>query len=211
MTFQKEPTTGESKKIQERTIQNRKKLIDAATLLFHEKGYYHTDTKEIAKTAGISTGSFYNYFSDKTAIYEEIVKDYVTKNGESLESTLTEMNQSPANAKEIIQSYVKNGMQRAYNHMQIFKDYESIAQNNTTLIAYIAEQNLVVQTLLLHFFEHNQYIKKRTAPEVMAQISFFLVEGISKFISSLPDTADKVIYEEQLISLIIWYMFGDEK
>lgn len=211
MTNQTNSTNKDGKKIQERTIQNRKKLIDAATLLFHEKGYYHTDTKEIARTAGISTGSFYNYFSDKAAIYEEIIKGYVKKNSDILESTLLEMNRSPEQAKDIIRSYVKDGMQRAYDHLPIFKDSESIIQKSPDLLAYIAEQHLLIQTLLLQFFEHNQYIKKRTTPDVMSQISFFLVDGISNFIYHLPDSVDKTIYEEQLISLIFWYIFGDEK
>lgn len=47
---------------------NRKKqhLIDAAYSLFIEKGYTATSIQDILDEAGISKGTFYNYFSSKT-------------------------------------------------------------------------------------------------------------------------------------------------
>ena len=52
---------------QKRSEETRKRIIAAAERLFSEKGYYNTNSKEIAKAANVSIGSFYSYFKDKKA------------------------------------------------------------------------------------------------------------------------------------------------
>lgn len=60
---------------QQRSIEKREHIKKTALDLFSTKGYHKTTTNEIAKQAGIPVGSFYTYFQDKTALYEELVKD----------------------------------------------------------------------------------------------------------------------------------------
>ena len=66
------------RKVQQRAIESRKKLLDAAYTLFVNKGYYNTNTKEIARYAGISIGNFYNYYQDKGEIYCTLLEEYST-------------------------------------------------------------------------------------------------------------------------------------
>ena len=58
---------------QDRGIETKNKIIDAAIKLFTKNGYYKTNSKEIAKKAGISVGSFYAYFKDKKTLFIEII------------------------------------------------------------------------------------------------------------------------------------------
>ncbi len=55
--------------IQKRSIKKKIKIIKAGLDLFCEKGFYHTNTVEIAKAAGVSIGTVYSYFKDKEDIY----------------------------------------------------------------------------------------------------------------------------------------------
>lgn len=64
---------------QERSKQNRDKILEAGLKLFSEKGYYDTTTNEIAKVAGVSIGSLYSYFNDKDEIFLSILDDYHKK------------------------------------------------------------------------------------------------------------------------------------
>ncbi len=61
---------------QKRSIEKKRKIVEAGFKLFCEKGYYNTNTAEIAKEAKVSTGIVYNYFQDKKAIFIEAVKFY---------------------------------------------------------------------------------------------------------------------------------------
>ena len=61
---------------QKRSIEKKDKIIKIGFKLMCDKGYYNTNTAEIAKEAGVSTGIVYQYFNDKKDIFLEGVKNY---------------------------------------------------------------------------------------------------------------------------------------
>lgn len=61
---------------QKRSIEKRNAILKAGLELFITKGYYNTNTVEIAKEAGVSTGILYRYFPDKKAIFIEALESY---------------------------------------------------------------------------------------------------------------------------------------
>ena len=61
---------------QQRSIEKRNRIIDAGYRLFCEKGYHNTNTAEIAKLAGVSTGIVYNYFKDKKDIFLYVIEAF---------------------------------------------------------------------------------------------------------------------------------------
>ena len=64
---------------QERSIEKKNKIIKASYELFSEVGYYGTNTAEIAKKAGVSTGIIYGYFRDKRDILISVLEIYIEK------------------------------------------------------------------------------------------------------------------------------------
>ncbi len=64
---------------QERSIEKKRKIIEASYTLFSEVGYYGTNTAEIAKKAGVSTGIVYGYFRDKRDILISVLDVYIEK------------------------------------------------------------------------------------------------------------------------------------
>jgi len=60
---------------QERAIRTRASLVDAAKAEFSQRGYASTTAKSIAERAGVSTGSFYQYFRDKDQVLYELADD----------------------------------------------------------------------------------------------------------------------------------------
>lgn len=89
---------------QARSIEKKNKIAKAGFKLFCEKGFYHTNTNEIAKEAGVSTGIVYHYFKDKKAIFlaaidqmgpkfdVEMIKNLnLSKNRKELETFLSDI------------------------------------------------------------------------------------------------------------------------
>lgn len=70
--------------VQKRSKEKKQKILNAGFELFCEKGYYKTNTIEIAKRAGISTGAVYSYFKDKRQIYIAAFENYLTNISEHL-------------------------------------------------------------------------------------------------------------------------------
>jgi AcrR family transcriptional regulator len=60
-----------------RRIETKRKITDAAILLFASRGYYKTTSKQIAKAAGVSTGSFYKYYADKKVLLIDVLNAYI--------------------------------------------------------------------------------------------------------------------------------------
>ncbi len=61
---------------QQRAIEKKEKIIEAGFNLICKNGYYNTNTAEIAKAAGVSTGIVYQYFKDKYDVLIEGLEKY---------------------------------------------------------------------------------------------------------------------------------------
>jgi TetR/AcrR family transcriptional regulator, mexJK operon transcriptional repressor len=64
---------------QERALQKRRALLESGRALFIEKGYEQTNAKEIASHAGVATGTFYRYFTDKRQLMMSLLEDQMEK------------------------------------------------------------------------------------------------------------------------------------
>ena len=58
---------------QERTLNRRKQVLDAAAACFARSGFHGASMAEISKVAGMSAGHIYNYFASKDAIIAAFV------------------------------------------------------------------------------------------------------------------------------------------
>jgi TetR/AcrR family transcriptional repressor of mexJK operon len=52
-------------------------LFESGQILFAEKGYEYTTTKDIASHAGVSIGTFYRYFEDKRQLLLAIIEERI--------------------------------------------------------------------------------------------------------------------------------------
>jgi TetR/AcrR family transcriptional repressor of mexJK operon len=64
---------------QERAQLKRNALLESGHTLFISKGYEQTTAKEIAAHAGVATGTFYRYFSDKRQLLMSLLEDKLDK------------------------------------------------------------------------------------------------------------------------------------
>ena len=64
---------------QKRAVEKKEKILEAGFELICQNGYYNTNTAEIAKKAGVSTGIVYQYFKDKHDILVEAVEKFGDK------------------------------------------------------------------------------------------------------------------------------------
>ena len=58
-----------------RGVETRRKLLEAAELVFGELGYYDASIVKITETAGVGQGTFYLYFGSKKEVFDELVRD----------------------------------------------------------------------------------------------------------------------------------------
>jgi AcrR family transcriptional regulator len=61
---------------EERSERSRAQILEAALKLFSHRGYGATSVRDIADDAGVSKGNVYHHFSDKEAIFRELLDQY---------------------------------------------------------------------------------------------------------------------------------------
>lgn len=101
---------------QERSIEKKNRIIEAGYELFCEVGYYGTNTAEIAKRAGVSTGIVYGYFQDKRDILISVLSIYIEKVFEPILGLFKKLSSpvdfnmlAPAVLDLVIKTHKKNG------------------------------------------------------------------------------------------------------
>jgi len=60
------------------TTTKRRAILDAALAVFARDGYARTSIESIAETAGVSTRTIYNHFTDKAGVFAVVVEDSAT-------------------------------------------------------------------------------------------------------------------------------------
>ena len=104
---------------QERSIEKKNKIIEASYEIFSEAGYYGTNTTDIAKRAGVSTGIVYSYFKDKRDILLYVLNIYIDKVAEPVLACVNELSAPinyPAFINKILNLAIKLHKENAHLH-----------------------------------------------------------------------------------------------
>ena len=64
---------------QQRSIETRRKILEAGSALVIKRGLHNVTTDDIAKAAGVSTGIVYHYFKDKHDIVMTAMNEFGTE------------------------------------------------------------------------------------------------------------------------------------
>ncbi len=60
----------------ERSERSRTAILDAALELFSHRGYGATSMRDIARKAGVSTGSVYHHFAEKEVLFQTLLEQF---------------------------------------------------------------------------------------------------------------------------------------
>ncbi len=81
-------STHPKKKLTVRGQKTRMELLEAAELVFGERGFEHSSISEITRRAGVALGTFYVYFPHKQAIFVELVDELGERLREALHTAV---------------------------------------------------------------------------------------------------------------------------
>lgn len=151
--------------IQKRSIEKKEKIIKYGFDLICEKGYYNTNTAEIAKAAGVSTGIVYSYFNDKRDILLEGLKRYANSIFYPSIDFINDITINEKNLDEIIRKvisqFVKNHKLSKSAHEEITamthsdKDVANFFHENE-----IEMTNVVVELLKKNGFDYKDILER---------------------------------------------------
>ncbi|MEO8394996.1 MAG: TetR/AcrR family transcriptional regulator [Chloroflexota bacterium] len=123
--------------IQQQLVAARKnQILDAATVVFAEKGFHPTTTKDIAKRAGISEGTIYNYFDSKTALLLAIF--------ERMKATVIAENMPPMPEELDLRTFLQTAL---YHPLMALK------QDNFALFRIVVSEMMVNEELRTLYYQ----------------------------------------------------------
>lgn len=92
--------------MQKRSIERVNQILDATRQLILERGSAGLKIQDIAKRAGVTAGSMYQYFPNKAAIIQELGQRYLDQTAEMIEQQLTPPPQSVAEFRQAVDGMI---------------------------------------------------------------------------------------------------------
>lgn len=186
---------------QKRAMEKKDRIVEAAYKLFNEKGYYNTNTAEIAKEANVATGSVYSYFSDKKEIFIYSIDLYYNNIFKKLQEC--SVNCPTKNLSKIVEYYVytfieihmmsRNFHKELAAQISLDKDVRKCAEKKEDWLIEKINTDLKIPG-----FNLLKYSK-----EVIIIISSILENTCHKFVYSDNSSFNKTILMNETIKCII--------
>ncbi|MDB1123528.1 TetR/AcrR family transcriptional regulator [Vibrio algarum] len=153
-------------------LDKRQKILDTALSLFVEHGFYSASTANIAKHAGVATGTLFHHFPTKNALLEELL---TTVKQEFSDYVLHDSNVIIASADEDVKTRAETiwfaGLEWAVNHpqkLQLFFEFSQLQQIQG-LLGNTKSRNLLSFLYLLIETGMQQEIFKPYSQELLAE------------------------------------------
>ncbi len=145
--------------VQKRSIEKKEKIIKSGFELICEKGYYNTNTAEIAKKAGVSTGIVYQYFKDKHDIFIEALKKYADNIFYPMLNVATEefdKNNLQVIFKKMVESFIQNHKLSQSAHEEIM----AMAHSDKDVAFYFHKREMDMTIKICEVLIRNGFCEK---------------------------------------------------
>jgi len=135
-------------------VQKRRDIALSCNDLLLEKGIKKLTIAEVAKTAGVSKGSIYDYFENKEDIVFEIIGSHIAGYQEKLNQKLNE-DDSTREKVFLLFDFILNNDEDFEKHQNIYKEYMSIdiAGECKNMCAFDNDCSAFFKTILKSFVQ----------------------------------------------------------
>ena len=121
---------------QQLTNARKNQILDAAAVVFAEKGFHPATTKDIAKQAGISEGTIYNYFTTKPALLLGIF--------DRMKATIIAENMPPVPEELDLRTFLR---------VSLYHPLMALKQDNFALFRIVVSEMMVNEELRTLYYQ----------------------------------------------------------
>jgi TetR/AcrR family transcriptional regulator len=100
---------------------HKEEILSAALKLFSEKGFHNVSMQEIASQAEFATGTLYNFFASKEALFEEMTLSW----GDRIVSDLSAILDGPGDEVDRLRNLILQQPELQETHAEFIKVYVS--------------------------------------------------------------------------------------
>jgi AcrR family transcriptional regulator len=168
--------SGGSEAIGQRAAATRQRVLDAAEVLFAEKGYSAPSVNEIARAAGVRLPTLYQYFSGKAGIFAVLVGERAI---EMMAQGVDEWTPDSGRAglRHVIQQYVATYAK----HSAFFRAWEDATQAEPSIATLRREWNMVYKLRFAEAIRVGQDSGLVAATEPPHELARWLTRGLESY------------------------------
>jgi len=151
---------------------NRQAIIEAGIRVFISKGVSETTVRDIIRSTGLASGTFYNYFNSKEEVLVAIFNDFAKEVGK----TVRDDNVQPNNFEEFLRIKLTRFFKFVSSKPEIFM----IMSNNHNLVNNFSINTPQIILEIDYLKEEiNDYIKKGVFPNFDVDLFALVVRPIT--------------------------------
>ncbi|AHV95856.1 TetR/AcrR family transcriptional regulator [Paenibacillus sabinae] len=195
---------------QDRSIKTKEAIVQAAAELFSEKGYHRTNTKQIAAAAGVSTGSFYSYFTDKRDVFLDVLKIHSKVMQDHIDAKVAQLSDGQSDKRTVISHMIDSLIQSHAPYITFHRELSAMRLADEGIkemleSQYDAGRRKTVELLKLSEQELRVGDLEAAAVVVFESVSS-VVDRIVFFGGSV--SADRI--KAELADMLCLYLFGEK-
>lgn len=177
---------------QERSRQTVATILEACERIMVREGFYGVTTDKIAKEAGVSIGSLYQFFGNKESVVSALIHDLVRKDSLYFQEKITSINSMPADQR--VPYIIQLGL-------EIYSTQKDLRQKIQGIYQYLVDQGEFKRVIQSYTDTLAQYIipKDGRDTKVMAQLTIHAFIGLMEQV--VVDNPD-FIRDEKMVSEI---------
>ncbi len=181
-------------------------ILEATARILQEEGYDKTSTNRVAKVAGVSIGSLYQYFPNKEALIHELFERHHEEMVKMLRTTIQDMGGAPipvavrVYVRAMLEAHAVNPrLHQALMQQVVYLEWEYLQELNRTVCA-------VVQGYL-------EMHREEILPQNLELAAFVLVSSVESIthtaVSEEQHGIDVDALVDEVCALILRYLLGE--
>lgn len=180
----------------------RERILQAAQMLFSQKGYCAVTMQDICQAAGFSRGGLYRHYSST----EEIFVDIIHTEQQAAYRELERARQLHVGPERIMRHFLRARMRWVCGDTPSFdaavSEFAANSQTGRDVLADRAQVSIRVLTELIEWGNREQVFHCDTPADAAKHI-LWLTEGMSRHSSLLPVTEAEIQQQLLLIRLLL--------
>ncbi len=193
---------------QQRSVETKQKLMEAGLQLFREKGYFQTNAKEIAKTAGVATGSFYSYYTDKRQLFVEAYRACSDSFHNNLQEGISSLLVLGLDQKELLRRMILFILDAHHQFDFLDPDLSILAATDEELQQIFVEINEIGIRQCAYFLSKVKDDLRVADSPAVAAVTYFSIRRIIDLIAHTQTAIPEGELINSLTDMLMAYLFG---
>ncbi|KHD89183.1 MAG: transcriptional regulator [Bdellovibrio sp. ArHS] len=177
---------------QERSRQTVATILDACSRLLISEGFYSITTDKIAKEAGVSIGSLYQFFGNKESVVQAVVKNIVEEDKRLISEKMRAI--SPLPPEQRVKAMIELAVETIRRNSEL-------RAKLTTIQYYVAEAAYMSESI--RFF---QEVVRYNLPPIpgrdMDKVSYLVVNAFIGLVNTMSIDKPEAIHDAGIVKEI---------